>query len=75
MYTCYQLIATCFYYTDNIDFTRNIIIIMYKILCAYYIAAALNYAHATGLFKAIEQDSVEEVQQQLKVSGVSLLTM
>ena len=48
---------------------------MYKILCAYYIAAALNYAHATGLFKAIEQDSVEEVQQQLKVSGVSLLTM
>ena len=29
----------------------------------------------TALFKAIEQDSSEEVQQQLKVSGASLLNM
>ena len=43
-------------------------------MCLLY-SSCLNYAHATGLFKAIEQDSVEEVQQQLKVSGVSLLTM
>ena len=36
------------------------------------------YMHATlhaALFKAIEQDSTEEVKQQLKISGASLLNM
>ena len=44
-------------------------------MCQKFTNITLQCYLSTALFKAIEQDSTDEVKQQLKVSGASLLNM